>query len=169
MTAISPKKIRASSYRRMHVPTCLETAVVPTPPPTGDYQKQTEFLRHCLLYEDTLESRRLAEKMTEVQNDDRSVHRAFRLMVLLGTISLVGLCYSMIFLTDYPTNMMRFMGRFMTQFFCVLGLVAAICLPAFAILGFVYRKKLDQQREACRLLAMRIMESRLGKPVIPPG
>jgi hypothetical protein len=43
-------------------------------------------------------------------------------------------------------------------------LASLVSLLAFAGFWIISRGKLDEQRDACRRLAMRIVESRLGKP-----
>ena len=134
----------------------------------SEHQKQTDFLTQCLLYDDTAHSCKLAKRIAQVQHDERRVRRALRLMAVLAMLAVVGLCYSAIFLAYYPQNVLGFTTQFTTQVFCVLGLIATICLLVFAYLGVVYRSELDQRREECRQLVTKVMESRLGRPVITP-
>jgi uncharacterized membrane protein len=134
----------------------------------SDHQKQTDFLTQCLLYDDTAKSHKLADRIAQVQQDERRVQRGLRLMGLLAALAIVGLCYSAIFLAYYPQNLLGFTTNFITQVFCVLGLVSTICLLVFSYLGVVYRKELDQRREECRQLVTKVMEFRMGKPVITP-
>lgn len=131
----------------------------------SNHQKQTEFLRWCLRYDDTAESQLLGERIAHVQEDERRVRRGVCLMAGLAGVAVVGLCYSAVFLAYYPENLLGFTSRFITQVFCVLGLVSTVCLLVFIYLGTVYRKELDERREECRQLVTRIMESRLGRPV----
>jgi hypothetical protein len=129
-----------------------------------EHQKQTAFLRQCILYDDTGERQRLEESITQAQRDERCVRRAVRLTVLLTALSMVGLCYSAIFLTDHPQVVSLLLTPFISKVFCTLGLGSLICLVSFVGLGVAYRKELDQRREECRRLAAKLLESRLGKP-----
>jgi len=125
----------------------------------NDQQKETAFLRQCLLYDDTAERRELEKKLTQAQSDERCVRRAVWVMALSMALATAGLCYLAIFQPDYPQNV-----SLISKVFCALGLGSLICLAAFVGLGTVYRKKLDQRREECRRLATKLLESRLGKP-----
>jgi uncharacterized membrane protein len=87
-------------------------------------------------------------------------------MGALAVLAVVGLCYSAIFLSYYPQSILGFTSHFISQIFCVLGLISTICLLVFTYLGVVYRTNLDQRREQCRQLVSKLMESRMGKPVI---
>src|SRR5208282_4467402 len=51
---------------------------------------------------------------------------------------------------------------------CSFGLGSLISMLGFIGLGMVYRQKLNQQREECRELVTRLLETRLGKPVTTP-
>jgi hypothetical protein len=135
----------------------------------NDRQRQTEFLRQCLLYDESSERQQLAERTRQVQQNERCVRRAMWLMVLLATLSFAGLAYSAVFLADFPQNVPGLVTRFITNLFCVMGLGSLICIPAFVGLELVYRKELNQRREECRRLASELLESRLGKPRAPRG
>ena len=130
----------------------------------SDRQRQTEFLRKCLLYDDSSECHTLTERIRQLQHKERCVRRAVWLMILLGALAFAGLGYLAVFLDDFPRNMPGFMTRFVTQVCCVLGLSSLICIPAFVGLEVVYRMELDKRREECQCLATKLLESRLGKP-----
>jgi hypothetical protein len=130
----------------------------------SEHQKQTAFLRECLLYDDTPDRHKLEEKITQIQNDERCVRRAVWLMALFAALAMAGLCYCVVFLLDYPQNFSQLLTHSITKVFCVLGLGSLISLMAFVGVGAVHRSKLDQRREECRRLATKLMESRLGKP-----
>ena len=129
-----------------------------------DHEKNTAFLRQCLLYDDSGERHELEESITQLQRNERCVRRAVWLMAVLVALAMAGLCYSAVCLADYPQDMTQLMTQFISKVFCALGLGSLICLLAFAGLGVVHRNKLDQRREECRRLATRLMESRLGQP-----
>jgi hypothetical protein len=134
----------------------------------NEHQRETAFLKQVILYDDTTERHTLEEKITQAQRDERCVRRAIWLMVLVIALSVAGLSYSAIFLTDYPRKMSQFVAPFMSKVFCVLGLGALFCLLFFSGLGVAYRKELDRRREECRRLATKLLESRLGKPQTTP-
>jgi hypothetical protein len=130
----------------------------------NDRERQTEFLRQCLLYDESSERHKLAEGIRRVQQNERCVRRAMWLMVLVAALAFAGLAYSAVFLVDFPQSLPDFVTRFITKLFCVLGLSSLICIPAFVGLELVYRKELNERREECRRLASELLESRLGKP-----
>ena len=130
----------------------------------NEHQKQTEFLRQCILYGDTAEHHPLEERIVQLQRDERCLRRALWLMALLAALALAGLCYAAIFLTVDPQTISRFMTQLIGQALCALGLGSMTCLLAFMGLGVIYRKELDKRREECRRVATKILESRLGQP-----
>jgi hypothetical protein len=134
----------------------------------SEHQRETAFLRQCLLYDDTAECHKLEEGITQVQRDERCVRRAVLLMALLTALAAAGLCYAVVFLEDYPHNMTRLLTPFIVKVFCALGVGSLICMLAFGGLRVVYRKELEQRRDDCRRLATKLLESRLGKPRAMP-
>ena len=130
----------------------------------SEHQKQTAFLRQCLLYDDTAECHELEESITQLQRNERCVRRAVRLMALLIAFSMAGLCCSAVIQENDPQSMSKLVTQLAGKVFCALGLGSLICLVAFSGLGVVHRNQLDQRREDCRRLAAKLLESRLGKP-----
>jgi formate hydrogenlyase subunit 3/multisubunit Na+/H+ antiporter MnhD subunit len=130
----------------------------------SDHQRETAFLRRCILYEDTVERHHLEARLTQAERDERCVRGAVWLMALLTTLALAGLCYSAVFLADFPQNK----SHLTLKVFGALGLASIISLVAFAGFWGVHRKELDQRREECRRLAARLLESRLGQPLVTP-
>jgi len=135
----------------------------------SEHQRQTAFLRQCLLYDDTEERHRLEERITQLQRDELSVRRAVWLMALLAALAMAGLGYAAVFMAEYPLNVSQFTTRFAIKTLCVLGATSLFCLFGFLILGVVFRKELDQRREDCRRLALKVLESRLGQPRAVPA
>jgi len=129
----------------------------------SQHEKDTAFLRQCLLYDDTGERHQLEESISQLQRDDRSVRRALWLMVVLAALAATGLGYCAVLSADYPQNSSRFMAQIITKVCCVLGLSSLISLLAFVGFWFVHRRQLDRRREECRRLATRLLETRLGK------
>src|SRR5687767_5720874 len=87
-----------------------------------EHQKQTAFLKQLISYEDTAQQRELYERINQVECNEVCVRRAICGVVLSGALALAGLCYSLIFLSEYPFNMTRFMMLFLTKVFAVIGL-----------------------------------------------
>ena len=130
----------------------------------SEHQKHTEFLRHCILYDESARRQELHERITQIQRDARCVRRAVWLMAMLIALVVAGLGYEMILVDNFPYNM----PQLIINLVCALGLGSLISLLAFMGLGMVYRMKLDQRREECRQLVARLLESRLGKPFTTP-
>lgn len=130
----------------------------------SEHQKHTEFLRHCLRYGESTEHQALEEKITQIQRDERCVLRAVWLMAILTALVVAGLGYPAILVENFPYTA----PQFIVNLVCALGVASFICLLAFAGLGMVYRRKLDQRREECRQLVTKLLASRLGKPVATP-
>ena len=130
----------------------------------SEHQKHTEFLRQCILYDESTRRQELHEGITRIQRDARCVRRAVWLMAMLIALVVAGLGYEMILVDNFPYNM----PPFVINIICGLGMGSLISLLAFTGLGLVYRMKLDRHREECRQLVARLLESRLGKPVATP-
>jgi formate hydrogenlyase subunit 3/multisubunit Na+/H+ antiporter MnhD subunit len=125
----------------------------------SDHQRETAFLRQCIHYDDTAERHKLDERLTQAQRDERCVRCAVWLMALLTALAMAGLCYSAVFLADFPQN-----KSYLTiKVLGALGLASLISLLAFVGFWVVHRQELDQRREECRRLAMKLFESRLGQ------
>src|SRR5688572_10835522 len=111
-----------------------------------EHERETTFLRRCLLYEDdTAERRRLEAGMTVAQHDERCVRRAVRLMVFLVALAVTGLCCSAILFTEYPATLSQFITPLTVKIFAALSAAALVCLLAFAGLWLLYRSELDKQ------------------------
>jgi hypothetical protein len=130
----------------------------------SEHDKDTAFLRQCILYDDSAERQKLEESISQLQRNERCVRRAVGLMAVLIAVALAGICYGAIFLVEYPQDMTYLTTPLIVRIFCALGVGALICVLAFGGLGLIYRKELDQRREECRQLAAKLLEARLGKP-----
>ena len=126
----------------------------------SEHRRETEFLRRCILYDDTAERQELEEKLVQAERNEHCVQRAVWLMALFTALAMAGLCYSVIFQVDYPQNMSYLSSPIMSKVFCALGLGSLISLMAFLGLGAVYRKEMDQRRDEWRQLATKVLESR---------
>jgi len=122
---------------------------------------ETEFLKQCLRYDDTEEGRRLEERIVQLQRDERIVRRAVWLMILLAGLVMAGLGYVGVLMADYPLNVSQLTTQWLVRALCGLGGGSLICLFVFVGLGAHFRKELEQRREDCRRLALKVLESRL--------
>lgn len=130
----------------------------------SERQKQTEFLRHCLRYDESAEYQALDKRIAQIQRDMRCVQRAVWLMAVLTALTVAGFGYPAILVENFLYNV----PQFIVNLICALGVASLICLLVFVGLGMAYRKKLDQRQEECRQLVTRLLKSRLGKPVTTP-
>lgn len=125
-----------------------------------EHQKETEFLQHCIRYDETPARRVLEDKITQIQRDERCVRRAIWLMALLLAATLASFGYAAILVETFRQSTSQLIVTIISS----LGAVSMICLVVFMGLRIVYRAKLDQRREECRQLVVSLLESRLGKP-----
>ena len=129
-----------------------------------DHHKQTEFLKHCLRYDESAGRQDLAQEITRIQREERCVRRAAWLMAVLAALTMAGLLYPAILLENFPYSA----PAFIVNFVCALGAASLISLLAFLVLGMVYRRKLDKRREESRQIVTRLLESRLGNAAASP-
>lgn len=127
----------------------------------SEHQRETDFLRHCISYDESPERQKLDARLTQILRDERCVRRAVWLMSVLSALALASLCFAA-FLTE---NISQDTSQLIIKVISALGLACMICLVAFVGLRLIYRMKLDQRREECRQLVTSLLESRLGKPV----
>lgn len=135
----------------------------------SDYQRETEFLRQCIRYDDTAEHLKLGERIAELHRIELGVRRAMWLMALFAGLALAGLCYGAVFLAEYPLDLVQFHARLLVKVPCALGAGSLTCLLVFASFGAINRRELDRRREDCRRLTTKLMEARLGKPLAVRG
>src|SRR6185369_14270431 len=109
------------------------------------HHRETEFLKHCIRYDDTEERHRLEERITQIQRDERIVRRAVWLMALLAALAMAGLGYAAVFIADYPLNLSQWTARLLVKLLCALGGGSVICLFVFLGLGAGFRSELDKR------------------------
>jgi hypothetical protein len=131
----------------------------------SEHEKHTEFLRQCILYDESVRRQELVERISRIQRDRRCVRRAAGLMAMLTALIVAGLGYEVILVDNFPYNV----PQFILNLICGLGMGSLISLLAFMGLGVLYRMKLDQHRDECRQLVAKLLESRLGKPAPTPS
>jgi hypothetical protein len=128
----------------------------------SEHQRETAFLRHLISYADAAERRELDDRISNLERDQRCLRRAVWVMTLSTALAAAGLCYAAVFLLDHRMNASQFMAQTLIRVFSAVALGSLACALAFHVLGIWYRKDLDQHREQCRRLAMKLIESRLG-------
>lgn len=62
----------------------------------SEHEKHTEFLRQCVLYDESARRRKLVENISQLQRDMRCVRRAVWLMAILTAAIMAGLGYGII-------------------------------------------------------------------------
>ncbi len=126
----------------------------------NEHEKHTEFLRQCVLYDESARRQNLVKEIAWIQRDLRCVRRAMWLMAFLAALVVAVLGYAKILVRNFPYNE----SQFTVNLVFALGVGFLISLLAFASLWIVYRWKLDLRREECRQMVTKLLESRLGKP-----
>ena len=99
----------------------------------SNHQNETAFLRHCLRYEGSTEHQALDEKIAQIQRDERCVRGAAWLMALLTAVAIAGLCYSAVFVADFPPGK----SHFTVKIFGALGLASLISFVVVAFFAFI--------------------------------
>lgn len=122
----------------------------------SEHHKHTEFLKHCLRYDDSPERHAMMEQLTRLQRELRIVKRASWLMGILVAIAIASLAFLTILVQNSPYNVQRFIINIVLALFTGFS----ICLLAFIALGIVLCLKLHRQRDACRQLLMRLFTAR---------
>jgi len=131
----------------------------------SEHEKVTAFLHHCICYDESPGRQALEDSLTRIQRDERCVHRGIRLMVLVALVAVAVFSYCMIFVETFPQDT----SLWVVKIIAALGAASVICLTVFTGLRIIYRARLDERREECRQLIMKLLVSRLGQPVsLPP-
>ncbi len=129
----------------------------------NEHHQQTEFLKHCLRYDESARRHELDQEMRQIQKDILCIKKSVSLMALLMALDLAGYCYGMVLMENFTHSV----SQFILNSLCAVGAGSLISLMVFFCLGRVYRRKLDRRREECRLLVTRALETRLGGPDKP--
>jgi hypothetical protein len=124
----------------------------------SEHHEHTEFLKHCLSYDDSPERNAMTENLCRLQRELRIVKRASWLVGLLIAVAGASLAYPAILVQTFPDNVQQPVMNIVLALFAGLS----ICLVTFIIQGVVLYMKLHRQREACRRLLMRIFAARLA-------
>ena len=128
----------------------------------SEHERETAFLRHLILFDESDECRKLEQSIVRVQHDVRCVKRLAWVTFLCSVLALAGVGYGVTLHRNFPFNG----AELVFTVLCQLGLASLICLIGFAVLLTVYRERLNRLRKECRHLVIRLLESHLGKPPI---
>jgi putative copper export protein len=120
----------------------------------SEFQSESEFPRQRFLYDQSAGRQKLEEDIARIQRNARCVRRAAALMAVLIVLVVAGVGYPAILLENFFYRT----PRFITHLICALGVGSLVSLLFFARLGRAYRKKLNQQKEACRQLVAKLFE-----------
>jgi hypothetical protein len=122
----------------------------------SEHHEHTEFLKHCLRYDDSPEHQAMMEKLTRLQREVRIVKHASWFLGVLIAFATVSLVYPTFLIQNFPYNVQRSIMNF------VLALLTGLSISflAFVTFGIVLYKKLHRQREECRQLLMRLLATR---------
>ena len=134
----------------------------------SENERHTAFLKQVIRYDASEESVGLKERITQAEEDERCVHRALNLVILLITLAAAGLACCAVFWDDSASNAFWSARHVIPNSLCGLGLGSLISVLVFIVLGAIYRRRTGQRREEGRQFAEKLLESRLGKPAIPP-
>ena len=130
----------------------------------SENERETDFLGHCLLYDDSGDGHQLQQRITQVKREERCVRRALKWLMVAALLAFSGLCYSVLFMPEHPGTVSPMTRQVITNTLSVIGLGSLICMLGFRILVSMYRRELEKRREQCRQMALKLLESRLGKP-----
>lgn len=122
----------------------------------SEHHEHTEFLKHCLRYDDGPERHAIMEKLTRFQREWRFVKSASWVMGVLIAAASVSLTHPAYLVQNFPDNVQRFIMNFVLALLVSLS----ICLLTFIVLEIFLRKRLYRQRAVCRQLLMHLFAAR---------
>ena len=120
------------------------------------YQRATELLQHTIDFDDTLEHRKLVERIAQVERDERCVQRVALLMAGFTALAAVGFGYGVILQENFANSPSSFVARLISE----LALASLISLVGIAGLWLVYRSKLNGLMRDCRRSVTLLLERR---------
>ena len=125
----------------------------------SEHHRETAFLRKLIRYDDTEARCRIEERMNQAERDERCVRGALYLVALVAGLAVAGLCYSAVFLPDFPQNT----SQVVLKLFGALGLGSVICLIAFFGVWLSYRREFNRRREDGRKFVLALLDARFGR------
>ena len=124
----------------------------------SEHQKQSNFLKTLLTYDDSEEHRRLQARIEGAEKDEHCIGCACRLVGLVTLLAVAGLGYSAVLLPEFFSNS----RNFLVQFFCALGLGSILCLVGFFGLWCCYRAIVNKLHDEGRRLISSLLRSRFA-------
>src|SRR4051812_47810079 len=124
-------------------------------------QKETAFLKLLLFHLGEDQTGMLGEPLAAAERDERCSWRALWLSLVLGGLSVAGLCYSVVFLPDFFRN--SFMQNWSLpaiKLFSIIGLGSFISSAAFYPCWLWYRQTLHRRHAECRRFLGMLLEAR---------
>jgi hypothetical protein len=118
--------------------------------------RATGILKHSIDSNNTLEHRKLVERIARVERDERCVQRV--VLVTAGFTALAGasLGYGLILQQDFGVGESSFIARLISE----LALALLFSLMGMVGLWLVYRSKLNGLTRDCRRLVIELLECR---------
>jgi uncharacterized integral membrane protein len=131
----------------------------------SERQKHTEFLKHCLRYDDNSDRHDLHQKLSRIQHEMRVVKRSVGLLALVIILAVAGLVCAPILLKESSPGKQHLVVNLL------LALIAGslISVAVFTALWLSFRRQLHRWREESRQLVKRLLAARLGEAGEPPA
>jgi hypothetical protein len=119
-------------------------------------QRATELSKHTIDFDDTLEHRKLVERIAQLERDERCVQRVAFLVAAFTALAVVGFGYGVILQENFADGASSFVARLISE----LALASLLSLVGIAGLWLVYRSKLNGLMRDCRRLVTHLLERR---------
>jgi hypothetical protein len=129
----------------------------------SEYQKQSEFLKSLLEYDEAPESTMLRDRLTIAERNECCIYSACRLVGMVGILAFFGLGYSAVLLPSFFDRS----SHFLIQLCSALVLGSAMCLALFVGLWLWYRAASNKVREECRRSICNVLERRFRPDPLP--
>ena len=122
-----------------------------------ELDKNTQFLSRLVVHQNVHSQQSLAERLNEAKAHERTLRRAIGAVVILGMLSLAGICYSFFFAPELHEG-----APILLKLFCISGLASLICVVGFVFFWMAARSQRRGLIDECR-------KSILARMDQPPG
>jgi formate hydrogenlyase subunit 3/multisubunit Na+/H+ antiporter MnhD subunit len=102
-------------------------------------KKQNDFLRELICSHDCARSQDLQSRIAQAERDEKCTCRALLLALLMAAFSLVGLCYSAVFVPKFLPDFFQTRTSTAIWFFTAFLFTSGICVVSFALFWWWYR------------------------------
>ncbi len=119
-------------------------------------QQATRLLKHPIDPDDTVEHRKLVERIAQIERDERCVQRIVLLTAGVTALAGVSLGYGLILQEDFGIGASSFVARLISE----IALALLFSLVGMVGLWLVYRSKLNGLTRDCRRLVTQLLECR---------